>query len=289
MVADSELIDEARAGSQVAYGALYKRLRGRAMQIAFSFRLPDPEDFVHDVSSKVLMNLHKFDGKARFSTWAFAVMRREALQVKRQMRSLKGSAEMVYIDDNEDEEKRPFEIADAQRLEDEVIARIDVERLLDSLSEHDRFIMESYLLEGEKLNSLSLELGYAGSTVRGKYRKICERLRSGEYFQEEEAVSETEQGVVIDDRRVQERQDNKQRFCKCGCGTPIGPKGWAYAKGHTPSRRGYLEPRKPPVVNIPRTVQLSVTEKHLDIIWNALGVDDKAAAVQSALLRMGGR
>jgi len=185
---------------------------------------------------------------------------------------------MVFIDDNENEDKQPFELPDAQRLEDEVIARIDADRILDSLSEKDRFIIEAHLLDGKHLNALSADLGYANSSIRGAYRRICEHIRAGTVFQED-SMTEVDNNAA----------NGKQRLCKCGCGTPISLKGWPYAKGHTPVRDTRIARRGHVVVNMPRTVQITVTENHLDMIWRGLQIEDKAAALQSALLRVEAR
>jgi RNA polymerase sigma-70 factor (ECF subfamily) len=72
------LIDLAKAGDKAASAAL---IRGHQRSLyAYMLRLsgnPDiAEDVVQDAFVRVLMNLHRFDPRFRFSTWLFTIAKR---------------------------------------------------------------------------------------------------------------------------------------------------------------------------------------------------------------------
>ena len=83
------LVEQAKAGSQAAFTELYNLTANRVRHVGHRI-LRDPDkidDFLQDVFLRCFINLDKFRGDARFSTWIVRIAHNEALT---QLRKAKG-------------------------------------------------------------------------------------------------------------------------------------------------------------------------------------------------------
>jgi RNA polymerase sigma-70 factor (ECF subfamily) len=124
-LSDSELVAQARDGSQEAFGIVIARHYRTCINIAtFILRdRGDAEDEVQKACCKAFEHLHQYHGEAEFLTWLLRIVSNQCLMLIRVRRR----ARFVYIDAESDREKSvpielPAGIADPERevMEDEL-------------------------------------------------------------------------------------------------------------------------------------------------------------------------
>jgi len=123
-----DLIRRAKENDQEAYAVLYQRLMPRTMNICrkYTHRGEDFVELSHDTVVHILLRLDKFNGRAKFTTWAYVV----ALNVCRS-RWRKGYLETVSLSELNNEGAELLEtIADKSREFQRREAVIDLERIL---------------------------------------------------------------------------------------------------------------------------------------------------------------
>ena len=98
----SALAEQAQAGDALAVRPLLEQVRPRAMAIALKVlrNRDDAEDAVQDAMLKVWRNLHRFEGRASFTTWIHRIVMNASLDILRK-RSVR--AESAVADDRDDD------------------------------------------------------------------------------------------------------------------------------------------------------------------------------------------
>jgi RNA polymerase sigma-70 factor, ECF subfamily len=81
----SALAEQARTGDAEALGLLLEQIRPRAMAIALKVlrNRDDAEDAVQDALLKMWRNLHRFEGRASFTTWIHRIVMNASLDILR--------------------------------------------------------------------------------------------------------------------------------------------------------------------------------------------------------------
>ena len=76
MLSDAELLDQARAGDERAFGELVDRHHAALVRVASTFvrSKAEAEDVAQDTWLGVLRGLHRFEGRSSFRTWLFAIL-----------------------------------------------------------------------------------------------------------------------------------------------------------------------------------------------------------------------
>ncbi|MGO9287721.1 MAG: sigma-70 family RNA polymerase sigma factor [Polyangia bacterium] len=98
----SALAEQAQTGDGQALRPLLDRVRPRAMAIALKVlrNRDDAEDAVQDAMLKVWRNLHRFEGRASFTTWIHRIVMNASLDILRK-RSVR--AESAVADERDDD------------------------------------------------------------------------------------------------------------------------------------------------------------------------------------------
>lgn len=83
-----QLIESARNGDQRAFTELIQGAQRRMWAVAWSItgNQQDAEDAMQDALSAIWRNLHRFEPRAKFSTWAYRIASNAALQIVRARR-----------------------------------------------------------------------------------------------------------------------------------------------------------------------------------------------------------
>ncbi len=127
---ESELVAEAKAGCNLAFGELVTRYERRIFRLALHItETPeDAEDVLQEAFLKAFEHLADFRGDSRFYTWIVRIAVNEGLMKLRKRRSDKA----MPIEDFEDEEGEivPREIADWRPNPEQALARTELEALL---------------------------------------------------------------------------------------------------------------------------------------------------------------
>lgn len=86
----ADLLARAQAGDGRAFARLAESARGRMWAVCLSItgNRHDAEDALQDALTAAWQNLHRFDGQAKFSTWAYRIASNAALQLVRKRREI---------------------------------------------------------------------------------------------------------------------------------------------------------------------------------------------------------
>jgi DNA-directed RNA polymerase specialized sigma24 family protein len=79
---DHALVVAANRGNALAFETLFERCQPKIFAIALRFTRvrEDAEDIVQQTFQKAFVHLHRFEGKASFSTWLTRIAMNEALR-----------------------------------------------------------------------------------------------------------------------------------------------------------------------------------------------------------------
>ena len=115
----SVLAEQAQAGDAQAMRPLLEQIRPRALAIAMKVlrNRDDAEDAVQDAMLKVWRNLHRFEGRASFTTWIHRIVMNASLDV---LRKRPGRAEGMAADERGEDFQPKLELSHDQTPEREV-------------------------------------------------------------------------------------------------------------------------------------------------------------------------
>src|SRR5215813_10931536 len=176
---DRELVRRAQAQDKEAFEELVRRHQHRVFAVAGGIlrRREDAEDIAQQVFVKAYFSLRRFDQRAAFSTWLYKITVNECWDLlrKRKVRPL------VYESDLSEEQARQFGSTD-QRVSDEpdaserLVAREQVEKLLEGLDARDRTMLILKEVEGFAVEEIAEVLGLNANTVKVRLFRARRRI-----------------------------------------------------------------------------------------------------------------
>lgn len=162
-----QLLHKAQAGDQRAFGKLveenYRQLWAVALRV--SGNKHDAEDALQNALIAAWQNIERFDGKAKFTTWAHRIVTNAALQIHRRRR------DTVDADAGIDEQSRDAPI-------DQTIAdRSAVGQALATLSPEFREAIVLREYGGLSYQEIAEEQGVGIQTVKSRINRARSKLR----------------------------------------------------------------------------------------------------------------
>jgi RNA polymerase sigma-70 factor, ECF subfamily len=167
-----ELIGRAQAGEAIAFRQLVGQHAAPLWRCALALGKDShwAEDLVQETLVEAWRSLARFDGRCRFSTWLYGILRHRFLKGRRQQNAARLSASdalgqepgMAWPPD------RAAEVSeDAQR----------VRRAVASLPEEHRLVVELRFFAGATLDEITAALGCPLGTVKSRLHHALEKLR----------------------------------------------------------------------------------------------------------------
>jgi RNA polymerase sigma-70 factor, ECF subfamily len=184
----SALAEQAQAGDAQALRPLLEQVRPRAMAIALKVlrNRDDAEDAVQDAMLKVWRNLHRFEGRASFTTWIHRIVMNASLDILRK-RSVRAESAVADDRDNDYQPKqepshdqtpeREMGIAEMQLLVRGAVARLaPVHRQAITLREFDDCAYD------EIAEVAACPIGTVMSRLHHARQRVAEDLRAAADF-----------------------------------------------------------------------------------------------------------
>lgn len=172
-VSDEELVSLYLETQNVAYfNLLYKRYSGKIFGKCISLlkRESLAEDATQDVMMKILMNLSKFSGKSRFSTWIYSITYNYCIDYLRR----KKKDQSVYVDDFIENLDREDDVEDQFLLETNV-KRLKV--ILDDIPTGDRTILLMKYQDEMSIKEIGGILEKSESAIKMKIKRAKQKFR----------------------------------------------------------------------------------------------------------------
>ena len=169
---ERELIDRAQAGESMAFERLAEQQAARLYRCARA--LCRDGQWAEDLSQETLLeawrSLARFDGRCRFATWLYGILRHRFLKGRRHQNATRLSAPdgLGEVPGNADTPEHSAEASeDSQR----------VRRAVASLPEEHRLVVELRFFAGATLDEIAAALGCPLGTVKSRLHHALEKLR----------------------------------------------------------------------------------------------------------------
>ena len=165
---DLELIKQIKKGDSKALDELLESYIPQLNAFFHYIHIPENsiEDLIQETFERMITKIDSFDESKRFSTWLMTIGRN--LYIDQYRRKIKGE-ELAA----EDEQDNTF--ADPEK---EVIGKISVEELLNSLSEKEKFLIEMRVFKQMPFAEISEITSETETSLRSRFFRALSRLRS---------------------------------------------------------------------------------------------------------------
>lgn len=172
-VSDEELVKLYLESQNVAYfNLLYKRYSGKIFGKCLSLlkNEGEAEDAMQDIMMKILLNMSKFGGKSRFSTWIYSITYNYCIDFLRR----KKKDRSVYVEDFADDLDVQEEVDDAFLL------RMKVEKLkviLEEIPTGDKTILLMKYQDDFSIKEIGHMLNKSESAIKMKIKRAKQKFR----------------------------------------------------------------------------------------------------------------
>lgn len=173
-LSDEECISKYLETQNVSYfNLLYDRYSSKvyAKCIAMLKEEFRAQDAVQDIFMKVLLNLSKFKGDARFSTWLYSITYNFCIDTIR--RRKKSMATHVEDINNLGDKELVAEVDDKEILEVEV-GKLKI--ILDEIPAADKSVLLMKYLDGMSIKEMSVVLDKTESAIKMKIKRAKEKF-----------------------------------------------------------------------------------------------------------------
>ena len=172
-VSDEELVKLYLETRNVAYfNVIYKRYSGKIFGKCISLLKSESEaeDATQDVMMKILMNMSKFSGKSRFSTWIYSITYNYCIDFLRRKKKDKS----VYVDDLLENLDVEEEVNDSFLLETNVKR---LKSILKVLPSGDRAILLMKYQDEMSIREIGALLEKSDSAIKMKIKRAKQKFR----------------------------------------------------------------------------------------------------------------
>ncbi len=172
-VSDEELVKLYVETQNVAYfNLIYKRYSGKIFGKCISLlkNEAEAEDATQDIMMKILINMSKFSGKSRFSTWIYSISYNYCIDFLRR----KKKDPSVYVDDFLDNMDVEDDVEDAFLLEMNV-KRLKV--ILEEIPTGDKTILLMKYQDEMSIREIGEILNKSESAIKMKIKRAKQKFR----------------------------------------------------------------------------------------------------------------
>lgn len=166
MIDERELVARCRKGDRDAQQEIYVRTSERIYRLLLrmTHNADDAFDLAQDTYLRAFARMARFDGRSSLATWLYRIAVNEALQFLRRSERVRKNLQAEAVQDRMTD--------DGERI----IARLDVEEALTTLSPDDRAILLLRYQEGQDYRQIAQVLQCAEGTVASRLNRARGRL-----------------------------------------------------------------------------------------------------------------
>jgi RNA polymerase sigma-70 factor (ECF subfamily) len=171
---DDELVAQCKDGNDDAFAALVTRYRARVfgMILRTVGDRTRAEDLAQDVFLRIHRGLAYFQGRAKFSTWAYRVTMNVCLQERQRPQRIE-----VPVEEPGDEDHAPRELGVTDSAFDRLELRERLEKALAQLPDNYRLLVAAHYLRDVQYEELAEAFGLPLGTVKTQLYRAKKQLR----------------------------------------------------------------------------------------------------------------
>jgi len=174
---DHELIARfLRSQDTALFHVLYRRYANKVYAKCISMLKDEglAQDAVQEIFTKLFLNLHKFNGQARFSTWLYAITYNYCLD-----RIRRRNKEMALFSD-EMEGAQEETVGQNDDVPDKVLLEMELDRLervLDAIPPGDKAVLLMKYQDGMQIKEIAEALDKTESAIKMKIKRAKAKAR----------------------------------------------------------------------------------------------------------------
>lgn len=170
---ERDLIDRAQAGDALAFGRLVEQHAARLWRCALALSKDShwAEDLAQETLVEAWRSLPRFDGRCKFTTWLYGILRHRYLKGRRHQNTTR-----LFALDHPSQVPRTTECTPDRAAE----ASEDAQRIRQAvaeLPEEHRLVVELRFFAGTALDEIATALGCPLGTVKSRLHHALEKLR----------------------------------------------------------------------------------------------------------------
>lgn len=172
-MSDEDIVKEYLNTHNVAYfDILYRRYSGKVFGKCISILKDESaaEDSMQDIFMKILLNLSKFSGKSKFSTWIYSITYNYCIDVIRRKKKDKS----VLVEDMSMAHDTEEDLNDSELLEVS-ISRLKV--ILEEIPVMDKAILLMKYQDEMSIKEISATLSKSESAIKMKIKRAKQKFR----------------------------------------------------------------------------------------------------------------
>lgn len=173
-ISDEELVAEYIKSQNVAYfNILHQRYSAKIYAKSISMLKDEHQahDAVQEIFMKILLNLSKFSGKSKFSTWVYSISYNFCIDLIRKRKRRNA----VYVEDFPDVGGDD----DRQEIDDKILLETKIEHLkviLEEISALDKAVLLMKYQDGMSIRDISEAFSKSESAVKMKIKRAKEKF-----------------------------------------------------------------------------------------------------------------
>lgn len=179
---DLELVEKFKNGKEEAFEEIVRRYQKKVYNTTYRM-LGNPEDawdFAQEVFIRVFRNLHRFQGRASFSTWLFAIATnicRDELRKRQRKVKTQSLSEPIKMKDGEIER----EVMDNSMIPEEITLHRElqgkIQTIIDTLPLEQKEVIILREFQDFSYDEIAETIGVAVGTVKSRISRGRKNLR----------------------------------------------------------------------------------------------------------------
>ncbi len=165
-----------RTQDTALFHVLYRRYAAKVYAKCISMLKDEglAQDAVQEIFTRLFLNLHKFNGQARFSTWLYAITYNYCIDCIRR----RGKEMALFSDEMEQAEGEA--VGHTDDIPDKVLLEMELDRLeqvLDAIPPGDKAVLLMKYQDGMQIREIAEALDKTESAIKMKIKRAKARAR----------------------------------------------------------------------------------------------------------------
>ncbi len=159
---DNDYVDKVLAGDKDAFRYFIKKYQQKSLAIAYRITgaREDAEEAVQEGFVRAYRNLASFRKEAKFSTWLFRIVHREALRLCNKRKRYSGNMKDIEDENPVSNQQSPLESIEQKEMSN------TIKKVLTLLKPNERLVLQLFYLEEMSMPEINEITGFSVSKIK---------------------------------------------------------------------------------------------------------------------------